>query len=121
MIGNERECPRENHLVDEPAIQFFSELLGQLWVVREMLRNLVYHGLMKATIEVPEETFATLLRLTRAKTKREAILAAIEDYNRSHQVKALVATFGTWKMDSKEELESADPKDTRGDRSARES
>ena len=68
---------------------------------------------MKATIEIPDETLSTLLQLTRAKTKREAILAAIEDYNRRHQVRALVATFGTWKMDSNEELESANVEDAR--------
>jgi hypothetical protein len=66
---------------------------------------------MKTTIDIPDETFGTLLRLTRAKTKRDAILAAIEDYNRHHQVEALVATFGTWKMDSNEELEAADTED----------
>jgi Bacterial antitoxin of type II TA system, VapB len=63
---------------------------------------------MKTTIEIPDETFGTLLRLTRAKTKRDAILAAIEDYNRRHQAEALVATFGKWKMDSNEEMEAAD-------------
>ena len=61
---------------------------------------------MRITVEIPDETFGTLLRLTRAKTKRDAILA--EDYNRRHQVEALVATFGTWKMDSNEEMEAAD-------------
>jgi len=66
---------------------------------------------MTTTIEIPDDTFGTLLRLTRAKTKREAILAAIEDYNRRHQVRALVATFGTWKIDSNEELESANVED----------
>jgi hypothetical protein len=75
-----------------------------------------YHGIMKTTIEIPDETFGTLLRLTRAKTKRDAILAAIEEYNRRHQVEALVATFGTWKMDSNEELESADMEDARRSR-----
>jgi len=68
---------------------------------------------MKTTVEIPDKAFDTLLRLTRAKTKRDAILAAIEDYNRRHQVEALVATFGTWKMDSNEELEAADIDDER--------
>jgi hypothetical protein len=71
---------------------------------------------MKITVEIPDETFGTLLRLTRAKTKRDAILVAIEDYNRRHQVEALVATFGTWKMDSNEELEAADMDDVRRNR-----
>jgi len=71
---------------------------------------------MKTTVEIPDETFGTLLRLTRAKTKRDAILVAIEDYNRRHQVEALVATFGTWKMDSNEEMEAADLDDVRRSR-----
>jgi hypothetical protein len=71
---------------------------------------------MKTTIEIPDETFSTLLRLTRAKTKRDAILAAIEDYNRRRQVEALVATFGTWKMDSNEEMEAPDLDDVRRSR-----
>ena len=71
---------------------------------------------MKTTVEIPDETLSTLLRLTRAKTKRDAILAAIEDYNRRHQVEALVATFGTWKMDSNEEMEAADLDDVRRSR-----
>ena len=73
----------------------------------------MYHGIMKTTIEIPDKTFGILLKLTRAKTKRDAILAAIEDYNRRHQVKSLVATFGTWNMDSNEELEAADMEDAR--------
>jgi len=68
---------------------------------------------MKTTVEIPDETFGILLKLTRAKTKRDAILAAIEDYNRRHQVRSLVATFGTWNMDSNEELEAADMEDVR--------
>jgi Bacterial antitoxin of type II TA system, VapB len=71
---------------------------------------------MRTTVEIPDETFSTLLRLTRAKTKRDAILAAIEDYNRRHQVEALVATFGTWKMDSSDEMEAADLHDVRRSR-----
>jgi len=36
-----------------------------------------------------------LLRLSGAKTKRDAILTAVEEYNRRHEVEQLVATFGT--------------------------
>lgn len=65
---------------------------------------------MKTTIEIPNEAFNTLLRLTRAKTKRDAILTAVEEYNRRHAIDALVSTFGTWAMDTNEEIEAADVK-----------
>lgn len=69
---------------------------------------------MNTTIEIPDEALKSVLKLNRAKTKQQAILAAIEDYNRGHQLEAIVATFGTWEMDSNEELESADLKRSKG-------
>ncbi len=63
---------------------------------------------MKTTIDIPDESLDALLRLSGAKTKRDAILTAVEEYNRRHEVERLVATFGTWKMDSNEEIEAAD-------------
>ena len=63
---------------------------------------------MKTTIDIPDESLDALLRLSGAKTKREAILTAVEEYNRRREIERLVATFGTWKMDSNEEIEAAD-------------
>jgi Bacterial antitoxin of type II TA system, VapB len=63
---------------------------------------------MKTTIDIPDESLSALLRLSRAKTKREAILAAVGEYNRRHEIESLVATFGTWKIDTNEEIEAAD-------------
>jgi hypothetical protein len=68
---------------------------------------------MKTTIEIPNDAFNTLLRLTRAKTKRDAILTAVEEYNRRHAVGALVSTFGTWAMDTNDEIEAADIEEAR--------
>ena len=70
---------------------------------------------MKTTIEIPDNAFDVLLRLTRAKTKRDAILTAIVEYNRRHEVEALVATFGKWKIDSNELIEAADLEDAEKD------
>ncbi len=70
---------------------------------------------MKTTIEIPDNAFDILLRLTRAKTKRDAILTAIEEYNRRHEVEALVATFGKWKIDSNKLIEAADLEDAEKD------
>ncbi len=63
---------------------------------------------MKTTIDIPDSSFDVLMNLTQAGTKREAILTAVEDYNRRHQVKSVVASFGQWEMDSNEAIESAD-------------
>ncbi len=63
---------------------------------------------MKTTIDIPEETLSELLRQTGARTKREAVLKAVEAFNRQHAVDSLVATFGTWKVDSNDEIEAAD-------------
>ena len=63
---------------------------------------------MKTTIDIPDKSLNALLRLSRAKTKREAVLAAVDEYNRRHEVEALVATFGAWEMDTNEEIEAAD-------------
>jgi len=66
---------------------------------------------MKTTIDIPDIAFNTLLRLTKAQTKRDAILAAVDEYNRRHAVEAMVATFGTWQMESNDEIEAADLED----------
>ena len=63
---------------------------------------------MKTTIDIPDKTFSTLYRLTKATTKRDAVMTAVEEYNRRHEVAVLTATFGTWRMDSNESIEAAD-------------
>ena len=66
---------------------------------------------MKTTIDIPDEAFGVLMDLTQAETKREAILAAVEDFNRRHQVESVVASFGQWKMDTNDAIEAADVAD----------
>lgn len=68
---------------------------------------------MKTTIDIPDRAFESLRRLSGAKTKREAILTAVEEYNRRHEVEALVATFGSWRLDANETIEAADLEDAR--------
>ena len=48
------------------------------------------------------------MRFTGAKTKREAVLRALDDYNRQQKVKQLIGSFGTWDIASNEETEAAD-------------
>ena len=47
------------------------------------------------TIDIPVRMLKVALRLTGAKTKREAILAAVHDFNRRRSMDHLVRHFGT--------------------------
>jgi Arc/MetJ family transcription regulator len=63
---------------------------------------------MKTTIDIPEKTLADAIRFTGAKTKREAVVKALEEFNRQHLVKDLIASFGTWEMATNDEIEAGD-------------
>ncbi len=63
---------------------------------------------MKTTIDIPEQALADAMRFTGAKTKREAVVKAIEDYNRQQKVKQLISSLGTWDMATNEEIEAGD-------------
>lgn len=63
---------------------------------------------MKTTIDIPEKTLADAMRFTGAKTKREAVVKVLEEFNRQHLVKDLIASFGTWEMATNYEIEAGD-------------
>jgi len=63
---------------------------------------------MKTTIDIPDAALADAMRFTGAKTKREAVVKALEEFNRLQRVKDLVASFGTWDIASNEEIEAGD-------------
>jgi len=63
---------------------------------------------MKTTIDIPDEALADAMRFTGAKTKREAVVNALEDFNRRQRVRELCATFGTWDIASNDEIEAGD-------------
>jgi hypothetical protein len=48
------------------------------------------------------------MRFTGAKTKREAVVKAIQAFNRQQRVKEVVASFGTWNMATNDEIEAGD-------------
>lgn len=56
-----------------------------------MLQN----GSMKTTVDIPENELKDAMRFTRAKTKREAIVTAIADYNRRRRMAELMKRAGT--------------------------
>jgi len=54
-----------------------------------------YNGSMKTTIDIPDTMLAEAMRNTRATTKREAVLSALEMLNRRHRVGKLLKRLGT--------------------------
>jgi Arc/MetJ family transcription regulator len=44
---------------------------------------------MKTTIDIPEKVLAETIKYTGAKTKRAAVVGAVEDFNRRHRLAAL--------------------------------
>jgi len=53
---------------------------------------------MKTTIDIPEKVLAETIKHTGAKTKKEAILTAVEKYNKLRRLAALDARIrGTFK------------------------
>ena len=51
---------------------------------------------MKTTIDIPDDTLREVLKNTGAKTKRAAILTAIDEFNRRRRLAKLTAQFGTF-------------------------
>jgi Arc/MetJ family transcription regulator len=69
---------------------------------------------MKTTVDIPKNVLAEAMRFTRAKTKREAIVTAIEDYNRRKRMAGLVKYSGTSDtLLSNKEIEDLEKKRTR--------
>jgi hypothetical protein len=54
-----------------------------------------HYGGMKTSVDIPEKELADAMRFTRAKTKREAIVTAIQDFNRRRRMAELVKHAGT--------------------------
>ena len=50
---------------------------------------------MKTTIDIPDNELADAMRFTRAKTKREAIVTAVQDFNLRKRMARLVKHAGT--------------------------
>lgn len=66
---------------------------------------------VKTTIDIPDMALADAMRFTGAKTKREAVVKALEGFNRQQLVNEVVASFGTLDFASNEEIEAGDMED----------
>lgn len=52
---------------------------------------------MKTSIDIPEEDLKEIVKYTGAKTKREAVVHAVKDFNRRHRLEELAKSLGTFK------------------------
>jgi Arc/MetJ family transcription regulator len=49
---------------------------------------------MKTTLDIPEELLARAMEASGARTKKEAVLRALEDFNRRAELRALTKRLG---------------------------
>jgi Arc/MetJ family transcription regulator len=67
---------------------------------------------MKTTIDIPEDELKDAIRYAKAKTKRDAVLTAMLDYNRRQRMAELVKYSGSSDfMMSNAAIEALDEKD----------
>jgi hypothetical protein len=52
---------------------------------------------MKTTIDIPDKLLREAMKITKASTKREAVISALEELRRREQAKKVIASFGTFK------------------------
>jgi len=61
---------------------------------------------MKTTIDIPEKELRDAMKYTGARSKREAVVAALVDFNRRQRLHRLAQQFGTFEeFLSQEELQ----------------
>ncbi|TVR49906.1 MAG: type II toxin-antitoxin system VapB family antitoxin [Puniceicoccaceae bacterium] len=64
---------------------------------------------MKTTIDIPDQALRDAMKYTGAKTKREAVVGIIEDFNRRQRMAGLVRHLGTFtSLAENEAIEAVD-------------
>lgn len=58
--------------------------------------NLLRLDGMKTTLDIPEKELEEAIRHTGAKTKREAVVIALSEFNRRRRLQKLAEKFGTF-------------------------
>jgi Arc/MetJ family transcription regulator len=65
---------------------------------------------MKTTIDIPEDELKEAMRFTKAKTKREAVVRVLTEFNRRRRIAELVRYSGTFsdRFPTNDEIEAVD-------------
>lgn len=76
------------------------------------------NGSMKTTIDIPDGELRDAMRFTKAKTKREAVVRILEEFNRRRRMAELVRYSGTFSdsFPTNDEIEDVDADRDRGPR-----
>ena len=70
---------------------------------------------MKTSVEIPDDELRDLVKFTSAKTKREAIVTAIAEFNRRRRMAALVKHSGMFRsLPTNEEIEALEAREPHG-------
>lgn len=66
---------------------------------------------MKTTIDIPDKELKDAMKFTKSKTKRDAVVHAIVDFNRRQRMAGLLKYTGTFKsIMSNDEIEALEQK-----------
>jgi len=65
---------------------------------------------MKTTIDIPDDELKEAMRFTKAKTKREAVVRVLTEFNRRRRIAELVRYSGTFsdRFPTNDEIEAVD-------------
>ena len=65
---------------------------------------------MKTTVDIPDMELKAAMRFTKAKTKRDAVVRVLEDFNRRQRMAELVKHAGSFgdAFPTNDEIEAAD-------------
>ena len=71
---------------------------------------------MKTTVDIPENELRDAMRFTKAKTKREAVVKVLEEFNRRRRMAELVRYSGTFsdRFPTNDQIEATDAGRERG-------
>ena len=69
---------------------------------------------MKTTIDIPESELEDAIRFLGAKSKREAVVTALQEFNRKHRMARLVRFSGTCDFEANAAMEDAEAGETGG-------
>lgn len=72
---------------------------------------------MKTTVDIPEGELKDAMRFTKARTKREAVVRILEEFNRRQRMAELVKYAGTFsdRFPANDEIEAVDAGRDRGE------
>ena len=70
---------------------------------------------MKTTIDIPEDELKEAMRFTKAKTKREAVVRVLTEFNRRRRMAELVRYSGTFsdRFPTNDQIEAVDRENER--------